>query len=77
MGKKKKKITEEGEDPYYDKTTSDLSEYMMAFKDLHGQDSQPLQEEVDETAVIVSGIGRRHGRYRILDSVIEPTTTLT
>jgi hypothetical protein len=37
----------------------------------------PAAVKVDETLMIVSGRGWQHGRYRILNAVIQPTTTLT
>jgi hypothetical protein len=77
LGKKKAKLTSPDEDPYYGKTSQDFEAYEKVYKKIHGPDSQPLEEEVDETAVIVAGIGKQHGRYRILNSVIQPTTSLS
>jgi hypothetical protein len=37
----------------------------------------PIEEEVDETSVIVSGRDRQHGCYGILNALIHFTTTLT
>ncbi|KAM0835356.1 hypothetical protein ACQ4PT_062987 [Festuca glaucescens] len=76
MSHKKTKVDKHGEEQYYGKSGTYLQNYETAFKKLHGEDSQPLEEEVDETAVIVSGLGKPHGRHRILDGVIAPTTTL-
>jgi hypothetical protein len=77
MSHKKMKVDKPGEEQYYGKSGTYLQNYATAFKKLHGEDSQPLEEEVDETVVIVSGLGKRHGRHQILDGVIAPTTTLT
>jgi hypothetical protein len=77
MSHKKTKVDKPGEEQYYGKSGTYLQNYATAFKKLHGEDSQPLEEEVDETVVIVSGLGKRHGRHQILDGVIAPTTTLT
>ncbi|KAM0852469.1 hypothetical protein ACQ4PT_051736 [Festuca glaucescens] len=44
---------------------------------LHGEDSEPLSQPLDETAVMISGTGKRHGRFRILDALVESSTTLT
>ncbi|XP_047072802.1 uncharacterized protein LOC124682078 [Lolium rigidum] len=77
MSHKKTKVDKPGEEQYYGKSGTYLQNYATAFKKLHGEDSHPLEEEVDETVVIVSGLGKRHGRHQILDGVIAPTTTLT
>jgi hypothetical protein len=77
LGKKKMKLTSPDEDPYYGKMSQDFEAYEKVFKKIHWEDSQPLEEEVDETAVIVAGIITQHGRYRILNSVIQPTTSLS
>jgi hypothetical protein len=76
-GKQKKELKVPGEDPYYGKTTQDLNAYKTAFTGLHPETDDPLQEEVDDTAVIVAGVGKPHGRYRILNAVLTPTTSLT
>ena len=73
----KKKVVERGMDPYYGTTSRDLEEYASEFKKLHGEDSEPLSQPLDETAVMISGTGKKHGRLRILDAVVESTTTLT
>ncbi|KAM0861891.1 hypothetical protein ACQ4PT_045590 [Festuca glaucescens] len=65
-----------GEVSYYGMTSQDLKEYTSVFKSLHGEDSDPLSQPLDETAVMISGKGREHGRIRILDAVHKPTTTL-
>lgn len=49
----------------------------IRFRELNGPDSDPLKEPIDERAVVLAGYGRRHGRYKMFDKVIEPTTTLT
>jgi hypothetical protein len=64
MSHKKMKVDKPGEEQYYGKSGTYLQNYATAFKKLHGEDSQPLEEEVDETVVIVSGLGKRHGRHQ-------------
>jgi hypothetical protein len=62
---------------YYGNTAEDLSSYFDTLKGFHPEVDDPTAVEVDETSVIVSGRGRQHGRYRILNTVIQPITTLT
>jgi hypothetical protein len=62
---------------YYGNTAEDFSSYSGTLQDFHPEVDDPAAVEVDETSVIVSGRGWQHGRYRILNAVIQPTTTLT
>ncbi|KAM0829731.1 hypothetical protein ACQ4PT_066695 [Festuca glaucescens] len=48
----KKKEVVPGADPYYGTTSYDLEQYMIAFKKLHGEDSDPLSEPLDEVAAL-------------------------
>jgi hypothetical protein len=73
----KKKEVVAGTNPYYGTTTHDLEEYSSEFKRLHGEDSEPLPQPLDSTAVMISGTGKRHGCFRILDALVESSTTLT
>jgi hypothetical protein len=72
-----KKVIKEGEDPCYGKTTETLSGYENEYKRLHGEDSRPLEEPIDEMALMISGTGRQHGRLKMLNSVVESTITLS
>lgn len=47
------------------------------FIELNGPNSQPLQQPVDERAVILAGNGRPHGRFLMFDGVLPSTGTLT
>jgi hypothetical protein len=62
---------------FYGNTAEDFSSYSSTLQGFHPEVEDPAAVEVDETPVIVSGRGRQHGRYRILNAVIQPTTTLT
>uniref|UniRef100_A0ACD5WRS6 Uncharacterized protein n=1 Tax=Avena sativa TaxID=4498 RepID=A0ACD5WRS6_AVESA len=73
----KKKDPKPNEDPYYGSTSETMSNYSSRFIELYGPDSQPLQEPVDETAVMLAGCSRPHGRLKILNAVPPSTTTLT
>jgi hypothetical protein len=62
---------------YYDNTAEDFSFYSDTLQGFHPEVDDPAVVEVEETSVIVSGRGRQHGCYRVLNAVIQPTTTLT
>ncbi|KAM0861186.1 hypothetical protein ACQ4PT_046048 [Festuca glaucescens] len=72
----KKKELVEGKVVYYGKTKESVDNYKKAFKSLHGEDSDPLSEPLDEMAVMISGGGKPHGRTSILSEVHKPTITL-
>ena len=61
---------------YYNDAPKKVDKYKKAFKALHGADSDPLSEPVDEMAVMISGGGQPHGRPAILGAVHKPTITL-
>ena len=45
---------------------------------MHFQEvDDPLEQETDETALILSGHGMQHGRPRVLCAVVRPERTLT
>ncbi|KAM0871341.1 hypothetical protein ACQ4PT_039465 [Festuca glaucescens] len=73
----KKKDLIGGEVAYYGKVTESVKNYTEAFKKLHGEDSDPLSQPLDETAVTISGGGKPHGRISILNAVHKPTITLS
>jgi hypothetical protein len=62
---------------YYGNTAEDFSSYSSTLQGFNPEVDDPVAVKVDETSVIVLGRGRQHGRYRILNAVIQPTTTLT
>jgi hypothetical protein len=66
-----------GQSKYYGNAGANLDSYCRVYRDMHGEDSDPMVDEVDSTAVIMSGHGKEHGRYSILDTVIQPSTCLT
>ncbi|KAM0919313.1 hypothetical protein ACQ4PT_008241 [Festuca glaucescens] len=72
----KKNELVEGKVMYYGKTEVFVESYSKAFKSLHGDDSDPLSQPLDETAVMISGQGKPHGRTAILNAVHKPTITL-
>ncbi|KAM0913789.1 hypothetical protein ACQ4PT_011931 [Festuca glaucescens] len=72
----KKKELVEGKVVYYGKTEVSVESYSKAFKSLHGEDSDPLSQPLDEMAVMISGQGKPHGRTAILNAVHKPTITL-
>ncbi|KAM0883019.1 hypothetical protein ACQ4PT_031908 [Festuca glaucescens] len=72
----KKKELVEGKVVYYGKTEESVESYSKAFKALHGEDSDPLSQPLDEMAVMISGGGKPHGRTSILNAVNKPTITL-
>ncbi|KAM0828656.1 hypothetical protein ACQ4PT_067408 [Festuca glaucescens] len=76
MAAHKKKDLVGGEVAYYGKVTESVKKYTEAFKKLHGEDSDPLSQPLDETAVMISGVGKPHGRTSILNAVHKPTITL-
>ncbi|KAM0878584.1 hypothetical protein ACQ4PT_034778 [Festuca glaucescens] len=65
----KKKELVEGKVVYYGKTEESVESYSKAFKSLHGDDSDPLSQPLDEMAVMISSGGKPHGRTSILNAV--------
>jgi hypothetical protein len=61
---------------YYGNTAEDFSSYSGTLQGFHPEVDDHAAVEVDETSMIISGHGRQHSRYRILNAVIQPTTTL-
>ncbi|KAM0889369.1 hypothetical protein ACQ4PT_027755 [Festuca glaucescens] len=55
MAAHKKKDLVEGKVVYYGKSEQFVEDYKKAFKSLHGEDSDPLSQPLDETAVMISG----------------------
>jgi hypothetical protein len=72
LGRVRKK-PKEGKGPYYGNTEENLVAYEDEFCVRHGEDSNPIEEKTDETAVVVSGHSKKHGRHKILNGVIQPT----
>ncbi|KAM0901749.1 hypothetical protein ACQ4PT_019762 [Festuca glaucescens] len=72
----KKKDLVGGEVANYGKVTESMKNYTEVFKSLHGEDSDPLSQPLNETAVMISGRGKPHGRTSILSAVHKPATTL-
>ena len=62
---------------YYGRAESDLNAYCKTFQELYPEVDDPLQQETDETAVILSGHGLEHGRPCVLSSVLRPARTFT
>jgi hypothetical protein len=75
MAHQKKKLVE-GKVEYYGNAPEKIEKYSEMFKKLHGEDSDPLSQPLDETAVMISGGGKPHGRTSILYAVHKPTITL-
>ncbi|KAM0836601.1 hypothetical protein ACQ4PT_062213 [Festuca glaucescens] len=61
---------------YYGNSDKKVENYKKAFKALHGANSDPLSEPVDEMAVMIAGGGQPHGRPAILSAVHKPTISL-
>jgi hypothetical protein len=61
----------------YGTAETDLQNYTEVFTQLHPEVDDPLEVEVDERAVIIAGSGKPHGRHRLMNSVLRPTTSLT
>ena len=62
---------------YYGRAETDLSNYCTTFQGYHPEVDNPLREEVDENAIVLSGRGRPHGRNRLLEKVVKPTSSYT
>ena len=62
---------------YYGTAETDLDAYCTTFSELYPEVDDPLEQETDETALILSGHGMEHGRPRVLSAVVRPGRTLT
>ena len=62
---------------YFGTAEEDSRLYCEAFMGLHPEVDDPIQEETDEVALMVSGRGLEHGRPRCLSGVFRPQRTLT
>ena len=62
---------------YYGKADKALDSYSTTFQSFHPEVEDPLSQEVDGRAIVLSGHGRPHGRNRLLDRVVRPDMTLT
>jgi hypothetical protein len=62
---------------YYYTTEEDYSSYSKTLQGFNPKVDEPMSVEVHENSLIVSERGRQHGRYRILNEVIQPSMTLT
>jgi hypothetical protein len=54
-----------------------IHEYTAMVKEVHGPEYDPSTEEIDTDVLMRVGGGKKHGRYYIADSAIDPTTTPT
>ena len=62
---------------YYGTAEEDLQNYCSTVQAFYPEADDPIQEETDETSLILSGHGRQHGRLRVLEKVAKPTAGLT
>jgi hypothetical protein len=56
---------------------SRLSEYSSVAKQVHGDDFDPLTEELDGEVIMRIGGGKKHGRYYIGANTLDATNTPT
>ena len=61
----------------YASSQASMDAYQSEMRTLHGDDVNIFSEPVDPTAVVLAGGGKPHGRYCLLDSVIETTTSIS
>ena len=54
---------------------SRLSDYSSMAREVHGPEFDPSTEPIDAEVVMRVGGGKKHGRYYIADSSINPATT--
>jgi hypothetical protein len=54
-----------------------LSEYSLAAKQVHGDDFDPLTEELDGEVIMRIGGGKKHGRYYIGANTLNAANTPT
>lgn len=62
---------------YFGTVEEDLDQYCSVFKDIHPETEDPIQEEADETALMIAGHDREHGRNRIIGARPPTHRTLT
>ncbi|XP_051215695.1 uncharacterized protein [Lolium perenne] len=62
---------------YFGYAEEELDKYCSAFKGLHPEVDDPIEQETDLTAIMVAGRGSEHGRTKLLSGVIKPQRTLT
>lgn len=60
---------------HYGRTTEDMRAYCEEFQRRNGPDADPMQAPIDAATVLLAGEGKKHGRYRILDSLVQTTAT--
>ncbi|XP_025796497.1 uncharacterized protein LOC112885361 [Panicum hallii] len=54
-----------------------LNEYTSMAREVHGQEYDPTQEDLDAEIVMKVGGGKKHGRYWICDGAIDSSSTPT
>jgi hypothetical protein len=54
-----------------------LTEYTSMAREVHGPDFDPTTEDLDVEVVMRVGGGKKHGRYWIADSAIDPSSAPT
>ncbi|KAK1645388.1 hypothetical protein QYE76_063193 [Lolium multiflorum] len=62
---------------YFGYAEEELEKYCSAFKGLHPEVDDPIEQETDLTAIMVAGRSAEHGRTKLLCGVIKPQRTLT
>ena len=60
---------------YYGSSEEDLRNYCQTFQAFHPEVEDPLEEETDETSLVLSGHGLQHGRLRVLHKKVKPTSS--
>ena len=61
---------------YYNNAPEKVANYVKVYKELYGEDSDPLSAPIDEKVLVICGGGQPHGRPVILSAVHKPTCTL-
>ena len=62
---------------YFGSSEEDLRSYCSTVQGFYPELDDPIHAETDETSLILSGHGRQHGRLRVLNAVVKPTTSFT
>ena len=60
---------------HYGSTSSDLDTYCEEFRRGNGPESDPMEAPVDARAVLRAGKGKKHGRYKTMNSFVETDET--